>query len=761
MGVKVSEMATDTTIAGTEKLVSLDGSTSKVITTAKMAEYAIDTLYAAASATPTTGDTIVAFRGTDEKKLGLDAVSTYVHADMIADFATVTALNSSDKVIMQRSSAGQQATVETLADHILSTYVIDLGAAPATSLSSDDEFLVFEDGTATLCTLSALETKLWTDYAAYVNGLAAVSSAADTDVFYTIQGGTPKYVTNTTLAAYLLAEIGPSIVDDTWDDAAVVTSTSDSDVYVLERSGARKSVAAQYIAAYVLSNFASKSAVTPAADGDKVAMWRGSTPGTLTVDVIASYAQQTIVDDWATVTPAAGTDKVLINRSSAGKQVLLSDVKTYVLTDIQDTVLDSATITSTASPTTTDVLFLDRSGTPRSCTLANLETKLWTDFATYAGSLADAGTLADANKFYVLQSGVAKYCTALEIATYVAAEIWGFTSATLAGTDKVFVYSGSANKTTTLDDIATYVMTGAQDEILDISGLTEASGVASTDQMLLVQGGTPYYIELGDVAAEVTDTLPDYIAALGAVTTLADDDTIMCLQSVTPKNARMSDVYSYISDELTENFPWKPITYTKYDDTPSSPYKTLSMTDTSDMAVGLPIKFDRGGSTYYAIVTEVVTNTSITIAGAPMSATISNLFVGLPSQVHQAKFWVDTAWGGSIQDIFADVTKERHRWNLGKAYLVSFAATSGVADTGASEPKLNVKIDGSLVSTYDSNNGIQLSGTAGTWTDNDAVSVNTTNYVVNRGDAIDLRCTAAGTNGDADCLSVELLFVFE
>jgi hypothetical protein len=156
-------------------------------------------------------------------------------------------------------------------------------------------------------------------------------------------------------------------------------------------------------------------------------------------------------------------------------------------------------------------------------------------------------------------------------------------------------------------------------------------------------------------------------------------------------------------------------------------------------------------------------NALLTISGAPLVALsdLTALYVGLPGLVTQLNLKVDTAYGDAAQDIFSAVTYERVRWHKSAAYLVAFGATHGVADTGAEQPKLNVKVGGSLVSTNDSNKGLQLSATPGTWTENSAVEIDTANYSVERGDAIELRCTVSGTNGDADILSVNCIFVSE
>jgi hypothetical protein len=82
-----------------------------------------------------------------------------------------------------------------------------------------------------------------------------------------------------------------------------------------------------------------------------------------------------------------------------------------------------------------------------------------------------------------------------------------------------------------------------------------------------------------------------------------------------------------------------------------------------------------------------------------------------------------------------------------------------VADSGAAQPKINVKVDGNLVCTADSNKGLQLS-TAGTWVQT-GVNLSTANYIVARNNVIDVRLTEVGTNGNAQDLTVALTFVLE
>jgi len=186
------------------------------------------------------------------------------------------------------------------------------------------------------------------------------------------------------------------------------------------------------------------------------------------------------------------------------------------------------------------------------------------------------------------------------------------------------------------------------------------------------------------------------------------------------------------------------------------------MADTSLMKVGLPIKWTQAGTVYYAIVVTVTANVSITIRGAPFQTggvVVSNLYVGAPELVQTREFYVPGAFGVAVQDILASVGGQYARWDLGAARLVTFAAVEKTADTGT-EPKINVKSNGNLVSTEDGNLGLQPVA-AGTWVYNSNVAIETTNYIVSRGHALDIRCTAAGGAGNAADLSLVMTFVLE
>jgi hypothetical protein len=446
------------------------------------------------------------------------------------------------------------------------------------------------------------------------------------------------------------------------------------------------------ISAYVIDDLIDSTAATPTT-GDYLIGFRGTDEKKMTLDNVAAY---TVTYAWSaasTASPALTADSLLINRGGTVYDVTIDDLKTFVLVGVQATVLNTSGL-DPATLTANDYFTVCQTTTAKSVQLSALETKLWTDYGAYVAGLGAVAVAADSNKFYVLEGSTPKYVTATVLEAYMLAEL-----------------------------------------------ITETT-----------------------LHSAVLDYLDTYTAALSAVTTPANTDLLYCTQGGTAKKLALLDLANYAVANAFE-LPWTEIPIALYthdtDQTTPASTSTITMNDTSDFAVGLPVKYVYGGLTYYGIVTAVAANALLTIAGAPLvvASPITALHVGTPEMVTQIDFVTD--WGSGVEDLFASVTYERHRWGKSAAYLVQFSATQGVADTGAEQPKLNVKVNGSVVSTNDTSKGLQLSATPGTWTDSSAIAIDTTTYKIERGEAIDLRCTVAGTNGDASVLSVTLVFVSE
>jgi hypothetical protein len=186
------------------------------------------------------------------------------------------------------------------------------------------------------------------------------------------------------------------------------------------------------------------------------------------------------------------------------------------------------------------------------------------------------------------------------------------------------------------------------------------------------------------------------------------------------------------------------------------------MSDTSAMHLGDAIKYTDGRGTYFAVVATVTTNTSVAISGAPLDteSNITALYIG-NNKIIKTVYFVGTVYADATNTALLETDMKTFEfWDGRKAYLVDFGVVHEVPDTGT-QPKVNILINGSAVSTNDSNNGIQLSGTGGTRVKNSAVSINTSNYDANQDEPIEISCTAAGGTGDAANLTVFCIFVQE
>jgi hypothetical protein len=407
------------------------------------------------------------------------------------------------------------------------------------------------------------------------------------------------------------------------------------------------------------------------------------------------------------------------------------------------------------------LVYLCRAGVGKQTTVTDFEAVLWAHFAVYTKALTDAATLVDADVFYVINGTTPKKCTATEIATYVQAELWAAApAASVLTTDTVMIYrSGTGYKTATVEQIGDAIGADLQTTILDLSGLSDAT-IAGSDYMLLSQGSTARHITVAEFEADTLDAMAAYLTALDAVTTPADANLLYCTQGGTAKKLTLDDLALYILDRA-QTLPWLEISSGKYTAAPATT-STITMSDTSDFAVGVPVRYKIATTYYYGIVTAVATNSAITIAGAPLSGVLVELWVGLPQQVEQVELRVSNGhYDGAAQDLLAAIEETYFVWRKAAARLVSFAVVHHNPDSGASQPKVNVKIDGNLVGTEDSTKGPQLSAVAGDWVYSSAVAISVANYAIAYGGDIELRCTTAGSTGDAECLTVALTFVYE
>lgn len=203
---------------------------------------------------------------------------------------------------------------------------------------------------------------------------------------------------------------------------------------------------------------------------------------------------------------------------------------------------------------------------------------------------------------------------------------------------------------------------------------------------------------------------------------------------------------------------WTTIESSRYTATPPSTVR-LTMSDTTGIQVSDAVRYTISSAVYYGQVTAVSTDTYIEVRGASLSGDVTTLEIGSPDVLRVFNFAVAGDYDTGTGARSAAITGYAAKFLGKKSYMIYFEATHGTADTGASQGKVNPLIAGSKVSSADANNGVQLSGTAGTYVGNGAVDINTSNYVLNDGDVIDIDLTVRGTNNDASNLAFSSVLI--
>lgn len=188
----------------------------------------------------------------------------------------------------------------------------------------------------------------------------------------------------------------------------------------------------------------------------------------------------------------------------------------------------------------------------------------------------------------------------------------------------------------------------------------------------------------------------------------------------------------------------------------------LPMVDdlTAVIVPGMPLKYVYGSTSYYGICLGI-SATHLAVAGAPLvlGTSLTALYYGPTSRVVQVRFYKDGDYDGGVADIACD---GEFIWVGPPAYLVHWYQKHKSSDGGASNPYVNLEINGSVVSTM-GNSAAADKGYQPTtsFVAHSPVAIKTGNYDVVMGNVVNPTITVAGSNGDAAGLSICALFVLE
>ena len=187
---------------------------------------------------------------------------------------------------------------------------------------------------------------------------------------------------------------------------------------------------------------------------------------------------------------------------------------------------------------------------------------------------------------------------------------------------------------------------------------------------------------------------------------------------------------------------------------------TFTVTDNAANQIifspGRPIRYrETSGIWRYGQVVSYIAGT-VDLSGCPLTVTDDDeMQYGDFTRIVRETF--------SIPGVFADAADTTllandllmsYNWKHGRAYLVNASHRVGMADTGASQPGVNVMINGSgYISSY--------STVAATQVEIGTTNVSNTNYDINYNESLELAADAAGSNDDAKNLTFQLAFCLE
>lgn len=201
---------------------------------------------------------------------------------------------------------------------------------------------------------------------------------------------------------------------------------------------------------------------------------------------------------------------------------------------------------------------------------------------------------------------------------------------------------------------------------------------------------------------------------------------------------------------------WELLSASTYTATPASTSR-ITMSDTSRLYIGMPLKYEYDEVAYYGLVSDVSDNAYIDIQGAPLDTgeDITTLYIGSIERAVQVDFFISGTYADGAETELLDADMNTgFTWMMAGARLVAFKVKHK-SDDSSSQPYVNMTVNGSLVSTENSGDGPQVSTE---WVYASGVAINTGNYVVNRDAVIEIS-TSAGGAGDAEHLTVEAFFV--
>ena len=209
--MKIDDATPDTEVTGAELLPASDGGVAKAVSTAKIGDYVIGRVVAAAAAAGISldNDKVYLLQGGTIKPFTASALAGAI-LDYAFGLVAVASPNGNEVLTVKDSGTKKTITLSALkqwlADNLEIDADLDVSDLPAASLplADSDLLLVARGSTNGKLAISGFKDYVLGKLAAFVGSLAAAQSVGTSDVLYIIQGGTAKKAT----VAQLVAAVG-------------------------------------------------------------------------------------------------------------------------------------------------------------------------------------------------------------------------------------------------------------------------------------------------------------------------------------------------------------------------------------------------------------------------------------------------------------------------------------------------------------------------------------------------------------------------
>lgn len=245
------------------------------------------------------------------------------------------------------------------------------------------------------------------------------------------------------------------------------------------------------------------------------------------------------------------------------------------------------------------------------------------------------------------------------------------------------------------------------------------------------------------------------IGDLPPITTIADQDlfAVVLVGADTTNAIRFDDIVANAQQRLFSVL----IPGTDYTATPAGPGE-ITMLIPHNIPPGSAIEIVQGVVSVYGTVTDSGP-AFVKFSGPDISAAdVDELRVQSATTTVQADLIIPakyTSLGPTIGLIERE-TASKFIWRQPPAYLTLLTAAHLTQDTGASQPTINVTVNGSVVVVAD----LSL-GTSGTFVQNADGGIDKNTYQVAFGDLIEIELATVGTNNDSEDMSVSISFVLD